>query len=51
MLLQKTGDSENWTNDNFKLYNSPGLRKSTRSRKQINASTVQFNCLAATLEQ
>ena len=35
LTLQKTGDSENWTNDNFKLYNSPGLRKSTRSRNKL----------------
>ena len=40
MRVQQSGDDENWTSDNFKLFSTPGLRKSTRTQagkcKQIN---------------
>ena len=50
--LQKKGDTENWISDNFKLYNSPGLRKSARTRNtvKLNTPNIKFNCLTAILD-
>ena len=36
LRTQNEGDSLNWQNDNFPLYNIPGLRKSCITRRDAN---------------
>ena len=35
LLKQKSGDPNEWQNDNFVLYNIPGLRKSNTQRERV----------------
>ena len=38
LLKQKSGDSVEWQNDNFVLYNSLGLRQSNLQREPVDYS-------------